>query len=142
MTSDLANLPSSVADLLDASLGKNDLPGILADWLEERSTYWLPLALALRMCEPPVASHGFWIDFRYRPVTPEVFFWIVSTNHTSKWHGAPADGDVVIGAYRRTPEREGRWARLIPRSKVSAELRSQLWGLFLETPSVPASWAS
>ncbi len=132
MTPEPASLPADLADLLNATLAPDGLPGILADWLEERSIYWQPLATALRVSQPlPDTDHGFWIGFRYCPVTPDVFLWIVSTNHFSKWSGAPADGDVVIGAYRRTRGREARWTRIVPRAEVPDSLRKQLWDRFL-----------
>lgn len=127
------DLPADLTDLLDATLADGGLPGVLADWIDERSEFWAPLARALRISRPaPVTDRGFRLGFRYRPAGPGVFFWVASVNHMSKWSGAPADGDVLIGAYRVVPGRQAKWTRVVPKAEVTPEFRAELWGIFLQ----------
>ena len=92
MTADPARLPDDLADLLDRTLGPRGVPGVLADWMDERSEFWKPLTDALRVARRPRKKPGgFHIGFRYRPAGPGVVFWAASVNHMSKWFGAPPE---------------------------------------------------
>lgn len=140
MTTDPTLLHADLAYLLDDTFGPHGLPGVLADWIDERSAYWAPLAALLRVSQPaPDTRRGFNIGFRYRHVCPGVVFWVASVNHNSKWFGAPPDGDVLLGAYRALPGREAMWGRVVPKDEINETMRAELWGLFLSPDGPPAT---
>ncbi|MBX9626226.1 MAG: hypothetical protein K2X82_20675 [Gemmataceae bacterium] len=131
MTADPDPLPAGLADLLDNGFGPAGMRGVVADFLDEHDAFWAPFSTLLRASRLRAdAGRGFDSGFRYRAAGPGVVFFVESVNHTSKWFGAPPDGDVLLGAYRTVPGREGVWSRVVPKAEVSDAARADLWALF------------
>lgn len=129
MTADPTRLPDEVADLLDRTLGDGGEPGILADWLDDHSSYWTPFAAALRLSTPLAdGKQQHYSEFRYQPVASGVMFWLSFTRHYTRGKSPPTE--ILLGVYRVGPGEPGAWRRTIVNDKLPKDVRQRLWEAF------------
>ena len=128
MTADSTRLPDEVADLLDRTLGDGGEPGILADWLDDHSTYWAPFAAALRLSAPMAEAKHHYAEFRFQPVTSGVMFWLSFTRYYIRGKTPPTE--ILLGVYRTGPGEPGAWRRTVINDNLPKEVRQRLWEAF------------
>lgn len=123
-------VPAEVAELLAGTVGPDGLPGVLADWLDERSADWSPLAAALRAADPgDEAEPGQWVGApRHLVLAGDVVAWLVELRVPADFN-QPGHSWLRLGFHRTTPGREAAY-RLAIRSQCDAAQRAELRRLF------------
>lgn len=111
-------LNADVADLLTGTLGAGGLPGVLADWIEERSEQWGPLTLALRAATPlddtAKARDSHYTPPRYLVLAEGVVAWLTESQASySRGELQPAEF-ARLGFHRTTPGREAAYRLDLP----------------------------
>jgi hypothetical protein len=127
VSADPAQLPAELAGLLDKTLGKKAIPGILADWIDDHSSHWTAFAEALRISEPfetiKDTNLSYFGSFRYRMVTDGVAFTL--TEHLGTGWPAKRPG-MILGVYRFTKGEEAQWMRFVPQKVMEGGLGDRL----------------
>jgi|GEM_PF-7105517 len=128
MPTNPAQLPESVAELLDRTLGEGGEPGVLADWLDEHSNYWEGFAAALRQSTAPDKLPPF-RTFEYQVVCPGIMFWRCEG---SIWaaKGQPKTSVMLLGVYRAAPFAPGMWRRVVSPEQLPKSVLRRLGDAF------------
>lgn len=108
-------LSGELADLLAGTVGPDGLPGVLADWFDERCEHWAPLAAALREATPAPAEaeSRFYLE-RYLVAADGVVAWLASYRVWPDSGDAPPAEFARLGFHRTTPGREAAYRLDLP----------------------------
>ena len=112
-------LPADVSDLLAGTVGPGGLPGVLADWIEERSEQWTPLCEALRAAlplpdAPQTISRGY-SQPRFLVLAESVIAWLTMSGpgiYSPSTSGIPTV--PRLGFHRVTPGHESAFRLELP----------------------------
>ena len=124
-------LPAELGELLVGTVGPGGLPGVLADWIDERSESWRPLSAALRAATPVTGDpppDSYFGPPRFLVLAEGVVATL--TGPARRYYNGPEPKDVPrLGLYRTAPGR-GAAYRLDVGAELPEASRAELRALF------------